>query len=139
MGNRIGVIFHYDWEEFSPLFYSHFGAESIPFKLQKYLKDYDIQYKRCNTNGHLYNPEHMMLGFIQSLDKDIHMRIQNLNECNLEFLQNNHNYPNCFEGGCWKVNVSENNFGKTVCGGNYLLEHDNIVQDELEDFIRLKG
>lgn len=132
MGNRVGVIFHNDWYEFSPLLYSHNGADEIPILVQTFLKEYDKQHKRCNTDGHLYNPEHMMVGFIQSLNKNVHMRIESLTEYQINMLKEHHEYPNCFDGGCWIINISILNYGKTECGDNYYLKNDNIVTDELE-------
>lgn len=132
MGNRVGIIFHNDWYEFSPLFYSHNGADGIPILVQKFLKDYDKQYQRCNNDGHLYNPEHMMLGFIQSLNKSVHMRIENLTEYQINTLKDHHQYLNCFDGGCWIVNISILNYGSTECGDNYFLKNNNIVNDELQ-------
>jgi hypothetical protein len=131
MGNRVGVILHEDWNNFSPLLYSHNGANLIPFKLQEYLKQYIKDHNLDNHDGHLYNEEHMMLGFIQSLDKDVHMRIESLSESSIQKLQDEHDYPNCFDCGCWIVNVSTGNFGETVSGDGYYLDNDNIVKDEL--------
>ena len=132
MSNNIGVIFHDNWEEFSPLLYCHNGAVGIPLFVQDYLKNYDIEHKRNRNGGHLYNPEHMIIGFVQSLNKDIHMRVQNLTEEQIDILKEHHECQNYFDGGCWIIDVSVYNYGNTECGGIYYLDNDNIVNDELK-------
>ena len=115
MGNRVGVIFHEDWKEFSPLMYSHYGAELISFEMQDFIKEY---YKENDikdyTDGHKYNPCHMMVGFIQFIDKDIHIRIENLEQFQIEKLKSKHEYPNCFDGGCLIINVSRKHYGEII-------------------------
>ncbi len=126
MGNRIGVIFHEDWNDFSPLLYSHYGADFIPLKIQEYIREYYEKYDINNHDGHEYDPCHMMAGFIKFLDVDTHMRIQNLDRSQINKIQNKHEYPNCFEGGCWIINVSRKNYGRTTGNTNYSLENNNI-------------
>jgi hypothetical protein len=131
MGNRIGVIFHDDWNEFSPLLYSHNGANLIPFQIQAYIRDYYEKHDINNIGGHEYKPSHMMAGFIKFLKEDTHMRIKNLNKNQIDILINNNEYPNCFEGGCWIINVSRKNYGATVEGDGYWLDNANIFKDKL--------
>lgn len=132
MGDRVGVIFHEDWNEFSPIMYSHYGANSMPFQIQNYIKEYHEKYNIDDNSGHKYNPCHMMVGFIQYLDKDIHIRVESLESFQIDKLKNEHEYPNCFEGGCWIINVSKNNYGDTIVGDNYYLDNENIYKDELK-------
>ena len=49
MGNRVGVIFHEDWGDFSPLLYSHYGADLIPFQIKEYIIKY---YKQKVNEGY---------------------------------------------------------------------------------------
>jgi hypothetical protein len=135
MGNRIGVIFHEDWKEFSPFMYSHYGADTIPFRIQQYLKEYKNKHDLNNNDGHLYNPCHMLVGFLQSIDKSDAIRVENLSEKDAERIFNEHEYSNCFEGGCWLVNVSTKHFGEVTGDINYILDNDNIVDDTLEEKI----
>lgn len=114
MGNRVGVIFHEDWKEFSPLLYSHYGANLMPYQIQEYIVKYYKQHDVNVNDGHKYEPNHMMAGFIKFLDEDIHIRIENLTEVQINKLKNEHNYPNYFEGGCWIVNVSRGSYGEIV-------------------------
>jgi hypothetical protein len=130
LGNRIGVILHRDWEEFSPLMYSHYGAGSRVFQLQNFLIEYRQNHQLPNNDGHLYNPCHMMVGFLQSIDKDIHTRVKGLDDHQVQNLQKIHEYPNAFDGGCWIVNVSPDNFGETVEGDGFTCQ-GNIVGNEL--------
>jgi hypothetical protein len=136
LGNRVGVVFHEDWQEFSPLLYSHYGANLLPIEIQNYLKKYKDDYSLDNHSGHLFNPCHMMVGFLQSIDKDIHIRVENLSNNQIVLLQTTNEYPNCFEGGCWIINISTKNFGQTICGDGYILVNENIVEDELESEYR---
>ena len=132
MGNSIGVIFHNNWEEISPFLYSHYGADIIPFEIQSYLREYLATHSLDNHDGHKYSSEHMIVGFIQSIDKDIHMRVESFSDKMTELLIKNQKYSNCFDAGCWIINVSTDHFGETVVGDNYTLENNNIVQDELK-------
>ena len=59
MGNRVGIIFHEDWEEFSPLLYSHYGSELRVMQLQDYLREYKEEHSLDNHDGHKYSPEHI--------------------------------------------------------------------------------
>lgn len=111
MGNRVGVILHNNWEEFSPLLYSHYGADTIFPNLKTYLKKYELDNSKNSHSGHIYNCKHMMVGFIQTLDPDIHIRIESLDFSNINKLKNHKTYPNYFEGGCYIVNVSEDKYG----------------------------
>jgi hypothetical protein len=134
MGNRIGVIFHENWNDFSPLMYSHYGENTIPFKLQQFIRTY---YKENDINdkssGHKYDPCHMMVGFLQFIDKDIHIRVENLSDKQIEELEKEHDYPNCFEGDCWIINISRNSFGETIHDIGYMLDNDNLLTDELKN------
>lgn len=130
MGNRIGVILHRDWEEFSPLMYSHYGAGSRVFQLQEFLKEYKKNHEIPNYDGHLYNPCHMMVGFLQSIDEDVHTRVEGLSDLSEKKLIDTHEYPNAYDGGCWIVNVSPDNFGETVEGDGFTC-NGNIVNNEL--------
>lgn len=133
MSNRIGVIFHEDWNDFSPLMYSHHGGSSIPFEIKDFLVEYYKEHDINNhTNGHKYNPSHMMVGFLQSLDKSIHMRVENLNDRQINTLKQEHEYPNYFDSGCWIVNISNKNYGDTITGDDrFNLKNDNLFSDEL--------
>jgi hypothetical protein len=133
LGDRIGVIFHEEWNYFSPMLYSHYGANSIPIQLQEYLREYTTINSKELCTGHIYNSKHMMVEFLQSIEKDIHLRVQNLSEGSEAILRKDNEYLNCFEGGCWIVDVSKRNFGDTICSGgvNYYLQYNNIVNDEL--------
>jgi hypothetical protein len=111
MGNRVGVIFHEDYERFSPLLYSHFGGSVINESfISEYLDSYKDLYP-INDDGHKYNCEHMMYGFMQSIGVDLHNRI-----CNVDYdrLKETQDYPNFFDNGCFLVNVSFVNFGFIV-------------------------
>ena len=134
MSNSIGVIFHEDWKEFSPFMYSHYGANCIPFELQNFLKEYhnENDIKDC-TDGHKYNPCHMMVGFLQSIDKDIHIRVENLEDFQIEKLKNNHEYPNYFSGGCWIINISHEHYGETIGNEGYYLDNNNLFLDKLKN------
>lgn len=116
MGNSVGVIFHEDWENFSPLLYSHYGADLIPFQIKEYIVKYYNQYDINDNDGHKYEPSHMMASFIKFLDEDIHIRIENLADFQINKLKNEHEYPNYFDGGCWIVNISRNNYGEVIKG-----------------------
>ena len=133
MGNRIGIIFHENWQDFSPLLYSHYGAELIPFQLQQYIKNYYQKYDMKSNDGHLYNPSHMMAGFINYLAESVHIRVENLTKENIDKLQSENKYLNSFDGGCWIINVSKDNYGETVVGDNYWLENGNILNDRLRN------
>ena len=136
MSDRIGVIFHKNWEEFSPLVYVNNGGKYIPYCIQDFLKEYYIQYDiKNNSNGYEYNPNHMLVGFLQSLEKDKQIRTENLTDLNLDILIKEQSYPNCFDGGCWIVDVSRYNYGETVIDGEgyYILDNDNIFSDELKN------
>lgn len=136
MGNRIGVIFHKNFEEFSPLLYDHYAADSLPRLLQEYLRDYKASHK-SQESGHTYNPAHMMADFIgyiadnEPFGND-HIRVENLSPIKIEKLQTVHEYLNCFEGGCWIVNVDFENFGDAIQESGYVLYKNNIVDDELD-------
>ena len=132
MSDSIGLIFHENWNEFSPLMYYHYGADGTPFQIQNYMKQYLQEHELNNRDGHIFSPCHMMVGLLQSMSKSVHIRVENLTEQQIETLQEHHDYPNYFDGGCWIINVSTDNFGDTVCGDNYTLENDNIVKDELK-------
>jgi hypothetical protein len=137
MSNSVGVIFHEDWKEFSPFLYSHYGADTVPFYLQNFIREYykkwDIKDEKNTHDGHKYNPCHMMVGFLQSIDKDIHIRVENLDEYYINKLIKNHEYDNCFSGGCWIVNVSIEHYGETVIGNGYCLDNDNLLLDKLKN------
>ena len=136
MGNRIGVIFHDNWKEFSPLLYSHFGADSIPLQLQEYLRNYYENMSRLDNDGHKYNPCHMLVGFLQSIKKDIHIRIENLDKDQIESILFNKEYKNCFEGDCWIINVSRDYFGiNTTCRNNILYNNNENIK--VEDLFNL--
>jgi hypothetical protein len=133
MGKSIGIIFHDNWEDFSPLMYSHYGADSEIFFVQRFLREY---YKENNINEHdryKYDPCHMMVGFLQSIDKNIHIRVQNLSDFHIEKLDNDHIYLNCFDGGCWIINVSREHFGEINTDSySYYLDNNNIFNDEIK-------
>jgi hypothetical protein len=133
MSNRIGVIFHDDWNDFSPLMYAHNGGSSIPFEIKDFLIEYYKEHDINNhTDGHLYNPSHMMVGFLQFLDKDIHMRVENLSDRQINTLKQEREYPNCFDSGCWIINISNKNYGDTITGDDrFNLKNDNLFSDEL--------
>ena len=132
MGNRVGIILHNNWMDFSPLLYSHNGAECRVWQLQQYLREYKSKHDVLNNDGHIYNPEHMMVGFIQSFDPDIHTRVECLSDSQIFNLQGERDYPNCFDGGCWIVNVNPEHYGET--DGDYSERYrGNIVQNELEE------
>jgi len=131
MGNRVGIIFHEDWKEFSPLLYSHNGAELRVVQLQDYLRKYEKEHNLDNHDGHLFNPCHMIVGYIQFIEKDIHMRVERLSDDSIKKLQKTHEYLNGFDGGCWIVNISTKNFGETVEGGNFYC-NNNIVKNDLK-------
>ena len=128
----MGVIFHEDWNHFSPLLYSHNGAELRIIQLQEYLRDYKSKYTTSNNDGHKYNADHMMVGYIQSIEPDIHVRVQNLSGEEIVVVKETHEYRNCFDGGCWIVNVSEYNFGDTI-EGSCLTCGGNIVKNDLQN------
>lgn len=113
MGNRVGVIFHENWDNFSPLLYSHYGADTMSYSLKTFIKDYKTKHPE-KTSGHLYDASHMMANFIKFLDEDIHMRIDNLSDVAYDSIQHSHIYDNCFEGGCMLVDVSFGNYGNTT-------------------------
>lgn len=108
MANRVGVIFHNSYSEFSPLLYSHFGGDIINTEfIQEYLNSYRDLYPE-KDDGHKYDCEHMMYGFLQGIGVDLHNRICNVN---FEKLIETQNYPNCFESGCYLVNIDYDNYG----------------------------
>jgi len=113
MGNRIGVIFHEDWNCFSPLLYSHYGASTIRNDLQVFLEDYKTRYP-VKTSDHLYNTAQMMASFIKFLDEDIHLKIANIPDVAYDRLQRAHHYYNGFEGGCILANVTMEHYGELV-------------------------
>ena len=119
MGNRIGVIFHDNWNDFSPLFYSHNGADGIPFNVQNFLKNYDDKYKRCNNDGYLYNPEHMMLGFIQSIDKHVSMRIENLSDSQIDILKEHKEYA---QADAFRKRIEEKGYKIEDAKGEYTIK-----------------
>lgn len=132
MGNRVGIILHDNWVDFSPLLYSHNGASCRVWQLQKYLREYKLKHNIPNNDGHIYNPEHMMVGYIQSFDTDIHTRIESMSDYQMSSLQDTHNFPNCFDGGCWIVNVNPEHYGET--NGDYEERYNgNIVENELSE------
>ena len=131
MGNRVGIILHEDWEEFSPLLYSHYGAELRVCQLREFLIQYKKEHDLDNHDGHLYNPCHMMVGYLQHIDKNVHIRVENLSDDSIKQLQETHEYLNGFDGGCWIVNVSTKNFGETIEGDNYYCD-GNIVDNDLK-------
>lgn len=111
MANRVGVIFHEEYENFSPLLYSHFGGNVIN---ENFIKEYLDSYKDLyptNDDGHKYDCEHMMYGFMQSIGVDLHNRICCV-DCDI--LKETQDYPNCFDNGCFLVNVSFDNYGFIV-------------------------
>lgn len=128
MGNRVGVIFHKNWEDFSPLLYSHYGADLMPFQIQEYITNYYTQNNINDNDGHKYEPSHMMVGFIKFLDEDIHIRVENLTELQIDKLRNEHNYPNYFDGGCWIVDVSKGSYGEAVKGDVDWIDMGNILK-----------
>ena len=133
MANRIGLIFHNDYKEFSPLLYSHHGANSLIYEVQDFLREYYKKYDISDcVDGHKYNSCHMMVGLLQHLDNDIHIRISNLSDCNIEILKSEHEYYNCFDGGVLIINVSNKNFGKLDGNNDYNLENDNLFSDNIE-------
>jgi len=134
MGNRIGIILHDDWEYFSPLLYSHYAADCRVWQLQKYLREYKVKHEIPNNDGHKYNPSHMLVGYLQSFNPDIHTRVENLSDDQIEEIRENHFYSNCFDGGCWIVNINPYHFGQTH--GDYSFKYkNNIVDNDLiEDF-----
>lgn len=123
---------HENWNHFSPLFYSHNGTELRVMQLQKYLRDYRLKYPTSNNDGHLYNASHMMVGFVQSIEPNIHMRVENLSPLEIQAIKGIHKYQNCFDGGCWIIDVSENNFGDTI-EGTCLTCDGNIVANDLRN------
>lgn len=134
MSNRIGVIFHNDYEGFSPLIYSHYGANSLIFEIQSFLREYYKKYdiNDC-TDGHKYNSCHMMVGLLQYIENDIHIRVENLSDSSIEILENEHEYINCFDGGVLIINVSNENFGKVDGDNSYFLNNDNLFSDDIEN------
>jgi hypothetical protein len=76
----------------------------------------------------------MMVGFLQSIEKDIHIRVENLCDFQIDKLEKDHKYPNCFSGGCWIIDVSRENYGKTITDNNiYYLDNSNIFSDEIKN------
>lgn len=131
MANRIGVIFHENWEFFSPLLYSHYGGNLLPLKIREYITQYHKKHDTSDGDGHKYEPSHMMAGFIKYLDEDIHMRVENLTESQIKRLKNEHKYPNYFDKGCWIINVSRNNYGKTIKGDIDWVDIGNILKRDI--------
>lgn len=110
MGNRVGVIFHNNYKYFSPLLYSHHGGNLITETfIREYLDSYRELYPIQDGDGHKYDCEHMMYGFIQGIGVDLHNRISGMD---YERLQETQDYPNCFDNGCYFVNVSCDNYGR---------------------------
>jgi hypothetical protein len=133
MGSRIGLIFHDNWEEFSPLMYHHFGENSIPFEVQKFIQNYYDKHNTNTGNGHEFSPGHMMVEFLQTLDKNIHMRVQNISDKQIKILKQNYDYPNYFDGGCYIINIAKDRYGETICGEGYFLDNNNILTDKLKN------
>lgn len=104
----------------------------IHIQLQEYLKEYRIHNDINENDGHKYASEHMIVGFMQFIDKDIHMRVSNLDEYDIKIIKEKNNCDNCFSGGCWIVNVSKTNFGIISGDINYSLENNNIITDKLK-------
>lgn len=134
MGNRVGVIFHENWNCFSPLLYSHWGAEYIPWKIQEYVKDYYVEHQHGlnGHDGHKFNASHMMLGFVQTLDKDIHMRVENLSDEDIKNIIEKRELENNFDGGCWLVNIAPDHYGDISGDGIYFghyLKNDNMLNE----------
>lgn len=112
MGNRVGIIFHNNWDDFSPLLYSHNGGYQITKEfIEEFLNSYRELYPVCD-DGHKYDCEHVMYQFIQSVGVDLHNRICSLSESEVHALSSDYWYRNYFESGCFLVNVDFNNFGE---------------------------
>ena len=134
MSNPVGLIFHNNWEYFSPLLYSHYGADVLPrFKLQRYFVQYRKKHPTKNNDGHLYDCCHMMRGFIQTLDEDIHERISSLSEESISRIKSTHLYSNAFCGGCYLINVSEDKFGIVDGDGRFNFVNNNVLNDLIDD------
>jgi hypothetical protein len=111
MGNRIGIIFHENYEYFSPLIYDHFGGENMKNWVYAYLEDYNKKYCKEDHDGHLYNCDHIVVGYLVFIKADRDVRVENLSNEQLEELKLNHKYFNEFDAGCLLINVEKNNFG----------------------------
>lgn len=111
MGNRVGIIFHNNWEEFSPLLYSHHGGCQITKELiEEFINSYRELYPVCD-DGHKYDCDHMMYGFIQSVGVDLHNRICSIDD---SVLKETRAYRNAFDCGCFLVNVDFDNYGEII-------------------------
>lgn len=133
MGNRVGVILHNSFSSFSPLFYSHYGADYIPYRLRTYLVEYYSKNPRNTNDGHLYNCKHVMTGFIKALPPNVHERVESLScDASME-VANDGMYQNCFDGGCYIVDVSTENYGQVVGDGHVKFQRNNIMNAIEED------
>lgn len=132
MSNRIGVIFHNDYESFSPLIYSHYGANSLIFEIQNFLRGYYNKYDINDCiDGHKYNSCYMTVGLLQYIENDVHISVENLSYSDIEILESEHEYVNCFDGGVLIINVSNQNFGKVDGDNSYLLKNNNLFSDDI--------
>ena len=55
-------------------------------------------------------------------------RIENLTAFQINKLKNEHEYPNYFDGGCWIVNISRNNYGEVIKGDIDWIDMGNILK-----------
>ena len=133
MGDRVGVIFHNNFEDFSPLFYSHYAASSTPYKVRRYLMKYNSTVPKNNRDGHMYNCKHIMCGFIKTLDDSIHERVESISQDIMDEIATTKVYLNYYDGGCYIIDVSEKNFGNVSGDGNLNFIDNNILNDTSED------
>ena len=127
MSNSIGVIFHNNWADYSPLFYSHYGANIIPIELKEFCKNYKCNHNLDTNYGHLYECCHIIVNFISMLRTDMYMRIESLNDETQTYITNNHEYLNCFDSGCLLVNVAFDKFGD-LDTDNWDIVEDNVMK-----------
>jgi hypothetical protein len=74
-----------------------------------------------------------MAGFIKALPQNYHERIESLPKDESLKIANDGVYQNCFDGGCYIIDVSTENFGQVVGDGHVKFQRNNIMNPIEED------
>ena len=113
MSNRVGYIFHEDFDNFSPLLYVGNGGYGSYYQLKTFINQYLEQHGGDTSNGMLFSADATLYDFIIHLGySPTSCRLKNLNNEATVCIRRDHIYKNCFDSGCYIVNVSHKSFGE---------------------------
>lgn len=134
MANSVGIIFHNKWKFISPLLYSGYGADVIPsMLLPAFAREYRFLHLLDLDEGDIYNCDYIMARFILYVQRIAAVRITNISDILRERTVRNHIYPNLFAGGCYIIDVSEEQFGHVDGDGRYKFIDNNIMNGVVKD------